>query len=99
VRLPSAIERELQRVEADGASYGGQHAGTPRFRDLRDAIATALAAQPDLTALRAAVAAWQGLVTRATLDQGPWLPQVLEPLDPAEQAVLAAARELAKEQP
>ena len=38
MRLPDAIEREIQQLEMAEERRGGQHAGVPRLRDLRWAI-------------------------------------------------------------
>ena len=38
MRLPTNIERALQEVEGYLASLPGQHAGTPRLRNVRYAI-------------------------------------------------------------
>jgi hypothetical protein len=42
MKLPDDIERELQRIEAEYQARGGQQAGVPRLRALRQAIANAL---------------------------------------------------------
>jgi len=38
MRLPDAIERDLQAIEAEYFSRGGQQAGTPRLRALRASL-------------------------------------------------------------
>ena len=38
MRLPPAIEREIQAIEREIASRGGQQVGPPWFRELRAAI-------------------------------------------------------------
>ena len=38
MRLPNAIEREIQQLEIAEERRGGQHACVPRLRDLRWAI-------------------------------------------------------------
>lgn len=42
MKLPTTIEHELQAIEAEYASRGGQQAGNPRLRGLRSSIETTL---------------------------------------------------------